>query len=104
MTFSWPATLSSVYLGSMNSSRPWHSAWMISFFFSFRPSGVMRVARSMASVSTRSRCTRDRPAVILARPSTGMSLTSLIFLPSRRVLTKSLRSSSLGRSMEMAAA
>src|SRR5262249_23138798 len=50
-----PATESRVCIGSMNSSSPWHSAWMISFFFSLRSSGVIFTPRSTASVRMRSR-------------------------------------------------
>ena len=76
----WPATMSMECAGSMNSRSPWHSAWMISFFFSFSFS-TLSLGPAMASVSTRSRATRDMPAVICPSASAFTSEMSLRFLP-----------------------
>ena len=76
----WPATMSMEKAGSMNSSRPWTSAWMISFFFSLSRSGVS-LGPAIASVSTRSSATRLMPAVICAIGAAGISLTSRTGLP-----------------------
>ncbi len=73
--FAWPATMSMECCGSMNSSRPWTSAWMISFFFSLSRSAVS-FAPPIASVSTRSSDTRLMPAVICAMACALTSLTS----------------------------
>ena len=78
--FPCPATMSMEWAGSMNSSSPWHSAWMISFFFSLSRS-TDSFGPAMASVSTRSSATRDMPAVICASASALTSEISLRFFP-----------------------